>query len=372
MSEEQDDASKTEEPSQKRLREAREKGNVPVSREINSWFMLLALSMFFLVFVNYTASVYVDRMSYFFERPETITFSSSDFVGLFQDIGFSFLMILAPPLGLAVVAALAGSLLQNGIIFSSKNMEPKLEKISPIKGMKRLFSMRSIIEFAKSLFKLILITSVVTVVVIPELDFFQAMITMEVAEFMGDLRIVVIKVVAAVVALITLIAIIDLLYQRFDHTKKLRMTKQELKDEYKQTEGDPQIKGRLRQLRNEKARQRMMANVPSSDVVVTNPTHYAVALKYDQDAMAAPVLVAKGVDLVARRIRHLARDNEIAIVENPPLARALYAGVEMDQEVPPEHYQAIAEIIGYVMRLKQGLRPDSLPHKRPEVRDWAL
>jgi len=372
MSEEQDEASKTEEPSAKRLREAREKGNVPVSREVNSWFMLLALALFFLVFLSFMAEQYTNAMTRFIEKPESFEINSRAIVKILFEIAEDYALILAAPLGLAILAALAGGLVQNGLIFSAANMEPKLEKISPIKGLKRLFSMRSLIEFAKSILKLILIVGVVSIVVIPDLDSFETMVSLSMVDFLALLHWEVVKIIGAVVALITLIAVIDLLYQRFDHTKKLRMTKQELKDEYKQTEGDPHIKGRLRQLRNEKARQRMMANVPDSAVVVTNPTHYAVALKYDQDSMAAPTLVAKGTDLVAKRIRDLAMENEIPIVENPPLARALHAGVELDQEVPQEHYQTVAEIIGYVMRLKQGIRPDSLPHKRAEVRDWSF
>jgi flagellar biosynthetic protein FlhB len=218
----------------------------------------------------------------------------------------------------------------------------------------------------------VVIVAVVVAVVWPDIPRLPRIMTESTGDMLTDLQIVVFKIIGAVIILMTLIAFIDIIYQRYDHHKKLRMTKQEVKDEFKQTEGDPQIKGRLRQLRQEKARQRMMAAVPESSVVVTNPTHFAVALKYDQATMSAPILVAKGVDLVAKRIRDLARENEIPIVENPPLARALHAGVELDQEVPPEHYQAVAEIIGYVMRLKQGLRPDKFPHRRPEVRDWKL
>jgi flagellar biosynthetic protein FlhB len=166
------------------------------------------------------------------------------------------------------------------------------------------------------------------------------------------LRHQVIAMIMIVVLMVFVLAAADWFYQRWAFTQQMKMTKQEIKDEHKQTEGDPMIKGRLRALRMQRARQRMMAAVPKASVVVTNPTHYAVALQYDQDSNGAPVLVAKGVDLIAKRIRDLATENEVPIVENPPLARALYATVELDEEIPPEHYKTVAEIIGYVMKLK--------------------
>ncbi|MEM6492688.1 MAG: flagellar type III secretion system protein FlhB, partial [Pseudomonadota bacterium] len=220
----------------------------------------------------------------------------------------------------------------------------------------RLFSLRSLVEFGKSFFKLILIGGACALVIIPQMDFMPRMVGQSTTSMIGDLWDAVLLIVIVVLALMTVIAGIDFLYQRYEHDKKLRMTKQQVKDEYKQTEGDPQIKARLRQIRTQRARARMMQNVPESDVVVTNPTHYAVALKYDQGEMAAPKVTAKGQDLVALKIREIAEENEVPIVENPPLARALHAGVELEEEVPPEHYQAVAEIIGYVMRLKSGVR----------------
>ena len=184
--------------------------------------------------------------------------------------------------------------------------------------------------------------------------------TMEVQDMLALVRIESAKVIVGVLVVMTVITLIDVIYQRFMHHKELRMTKQQVKDEHKQSEGDPLIKGRLRQIRVERARKRMMAAVPEADVVITNPTHYAVALKYNQATMEAPRVVAKGVDNVALRIREVAEENDVAVVENPPVARALHASVEIDQEIPPEHYKAVAEIIGYVMRLKRGL-----PQRRP-------
>jgi len=196
---------------------------------------------------------------------------------------------------------------------------------------------------------------VILVYMFAEFEDLPKFLTMEMGQVLVDLRDAMLVVLAAVLFVLAIIALLDLLYQRHEHNEQLKMSRQEGKDEYKQTEGDPLVKGRIRQIRMERARKRMMQAVPEADVVITNPTHFAVALKYEHEAMNAPILVAKGADLVAKRIRDLADENDVPIVENPPLARALYAGVELDEEIPQEHYQAVAEVIGYVMRLK---RPD--------------
>jgi len=190
-------------------------------------------------------------------------------------------------------------------------------------------------------------------VIWPDRDMVLDMPSMEVQDVLAMVRLEAVKVVIAVLSVMTIVTLIDVLYQRYQHLKEMRMTKQQVKDEHKQSEGDPMIKGRLRQIRAERARKRMMAAVPEADVVITNPTHFAVALKYDQATMAAPKLLAKGVDNLAFKIREVAEENDIPIVENPPVARALHAAVDIDQEIPPEHYKAVAEIIGYVMNLKR-------------------
>lgn len=212
--------------------------------------------------------------------------------------------------------------------------------------------MRQLLELPKSLIKLILVGSVMAWVLWGRMAEFATLGALDLVGLLAYLHDRVLGMVLMLVIFVTAIAAADWFYQKWDFDQKMKMTKQEVKDEHKQSEGDPMVKSRLRALRMQRSRQRMMQAVPEADVVVTNPTHFAVALKYDMETMNAPVLVAKGADLVAKRIRELADEHEVPIVENPPLARALYAAVELDQEVPQEHYKAVAEVIGYVMRLK--------------------
>jgi flagellar biosynthetic protein FlhB len=216
-----------------------------------------------------------------------------------------------------------------------------------------MFGMKSIVEFGKGLLKLAIVGAIALMVVWPEFSGLEQLPSYSMPDLLHFTGHVAGKLMIATLSIVTLIAAADLFYQRFSHMKSMRMSKQEVRDEHKQSDGDPMIKGRLRQLRMERSRKRMMAAVPKATVIVTNPTHYSIALKYEHGSMEAPILVAKGVDEVAFRIRELAKKHDIPIVENPPLARALFASVEIDRPIPAEHYKAVAEIIGYVMKLKR-------------------
>jgi flagellar biosynthetic protein FlhB len=251
-----------------------------------------------------------------------------------------------------VAAAIASGWVQHGPIASVDKIMPKLENLSLLKGLGRLFSLRSIVEFAKGVLKMAIVGSVAFALVAPEIDGITASIELEPAALLHFIWIMSLRLMGGVCAIITVIAGIDYRYQQYEFQKSMRMSKQEIKDEHKQTDGDPMIKGRLRQLRLERARKRMMAAVPEADVVITNPTHFAVALKYDTETMDAPMLTAKGADNIAQRMREVAKEYDIPIVENPPLARAIHAGVEVDQHIPETYYRAVAEVIGYVWRLK--------------------
>ena len=353
MAEEQDDSQKTEEPSQKRLDEARQKGQIAVSREVSHWFMILAATMFVAMLLPDMLKSMSEALMPFLEKPEAIATDP----GTLQTIAFTMFGRLLKsgmlPLLLVVVAALAGSLLQHGFVASAEQIRPKLEKISPFAGAKRLFSSRSLTEFAKGLLKLAVAGAVGVAFVWPAIGDIGSLTQLDLLQVLEVSRKLAVRMMGGVLGAMTLIAGLDYIYQRMQHMKALRMSKQELKDEYRQTEGDPMIKSRLRQIRMERARKRMMAAVPKADVVITNPTHFAVALKYEATSMQAPKLVAKGADLVAARIRAVAEENGVPLVENPPLARALFASVELDEEIPPEHYKAVAEVIGYIMRLKR-------------------
>jgi flagellar biosynthetic protein FlhB len=260
--------------------------------------------------------------------------------------------VLVPLVVLSTCAVLA-NLIQHRPLLSVEPITPKLSKISPLAGAKRLFSTESLVNFAKGLLKITIVGAVVVAVVWPERDRLDTMMTADPMIILADFQEIGIKIFIAVLAIVTAIALADYMYVRQKWWKKQMMTLQETRDEYKQMEGDPHIKGKLRQLRQERARQRMMSAVPDATVVITNPTHFAVALKYDK-GMKAPQCVAKGADAVAFRIRELAKDNDVPIVENPPLARALFASVDIDGYIPNEHFQAVAEIVGFVMRLRNG------------------
>ena len=349
----QDDSQKTEEPTARRLEQAREKGQVAKSQEVTHWFMILAGALMIGVFGKTFAGGIADSLYKFIARPHSIRVDGSGELRelmseTFGQLGLAFLM----PVSVVVLAAFISGFIQNGFIFSTETITPKLSKLSLAKGLKRLFSTRSVVEFVKGILKICIVASVIVLLLWPEREVVFLVASMDAAQFMGTLQTLAIRVLVGVLSIMTVIAAVDYLYQKQQYTKELRMSKQDLKDEYKQSEGDPMIKARLRQIRTERARRRMMSAVPEADVVVTNPTHYAVALKYDHEAMDAPVLVAKGADQVALRIREVAEEHDIPVVENPPIARALYDNVELDQAIPAEHYKAVAEIIGYVMRLK--------------------
>ncbi|MGH1455660.1 MAG: flagellar biosynthesis protein FlhB [Alphaproteobacteria bacterium] len=357
MSEDQtDDSQKTEDPTPKKLEEARKRGQVALSREVNNWVMLAAATILISAFAGTMMSALTDMMRVFIEQSHDLPGMPG---GLGVVLGESMkhvLSIMFIPFLLLLSAAFFSPFLQIGPLFAPEIIKPDLSKISLKKGFGRLFSMRSLMEFIKGILKISIVGLVAGVIVYPYLDKFEHMMDMPIATAVIELRFLTVKMLVGVLVVLIVIAIIDLVYQRYEYNKKMRMSRQEIKDEYKQSEGDPHVKGKLRQLRAEKARQRMMQAVPSADVVITNPTHFSIALKYDPDESPAPIVVAKGMDEVALRIRELAKENDITLYENKPLARALYDVVEIGDMIPTEHFKAVAEIISYVFKLKGKLR----------------
>ena len=354
--EQQDDSQKTEEPTQKRLDEAREKGQIAKSQETNHWFIILAFATTIGLLSPLMARGLGKTLLPFIESPHLIPMDGDHLKQVFGQLMTGLGWALALPATVVVFAALAAGFLQSGFIFSVEPITPKLEKISLLKGIKRLFSSRSLAEVIKGFLKLAIVAAAIGLLLWPEREAFVQMVSLDATAFLYALKDLAFRVLVVVLAVMSVIAGLDYLYQKSQHHKQLRMSKQELKDEFKQTEGDPMVKSRLRQIRMERARQRMMAAVPEADVVVTNPTHFAVALKYDQETMPAPRLIAKGADQIAFKLRELAKEHEVPIVENPPLARSLFDSVELDQEIRPEHYKAVAEVISYVMRINGKLR----------------
>jgi flagellar biosynthesis protein FlhB len=262
------------------------------------------------------------------------------------------LAAMAVPFLLTALAALLGSMVQHRILFTVEPLIPKLSKISPAAGFGRLFSREALANFAKGLVKLSVFGAVIFALLWPQQQKLRALIGVDPAQILPFTQSLTMQMLGAVVAILAVVAAADYFFQYRQWYDRQRMSFQEMKEEFRQTEGDPMVKGKIRQLRQARARKRMMAAVPKASIVITNPTHYAIALQYDR-GMNAPVCVAKGVDLIARRIREIAESHGIPVVENPPLARALHATVEIDQEIPPEHYRAVAEIIGYLMRLRR-------------------
>jgi len=353
MAEEEDQASKTEEPTQRKLDEARKKGQVATSREINNAMMISAAAAFVAMLSPGLVTDFTKMLIPFIATPHGFAISINDLRFVATDLISSAGMALALPAILFLAAALISNLIQNGLVVSAEPLKPKLEKLSPLSGAKRLFSLKSFVEFIKGIFKISLIGAAAIVLLWPDATTIVETAGIELIAVMAILKTLTVKLFVGVAALIFIIALFDILYQRFEHQKQLRMSRRDIQDEYKQTEGDPHVKARLKGLRAEKARRRMMADVPNATVVVTNPTHFAVALLYEGKEMAAPRVVAKGMDAIALKIREVAEAHDVPIVENPPLARALHAATDLGDDVSPEHYQAVAEIIGYVMRLKR-------------------
>lgn len=343
---------KTEEPTQRRLQEAVKKGQVVSSKEVTNFLMIVVLVFNIAWFMPYLMTRTVRLFARFIQSPHDILLDNGSLALLSWQVVGDLLSVISIPFITVVLAAFLSHFVQHGFVFTAEPIIPKLEKISPLKGLKRMFSLRSLVEFIKGLIKITLVGIVAYMVVMPELgrmDMLTGYAMPELMKFMGALAF---RMALGAAIVMAAIALLDFLYQRYEYMKNLRMSRQEMKEEYKQTEGDPVIKARLKQLRQERARQRMMSNVPEASVVITNPTHYAVALKYDEDNMTAPLLVAKGADTMALKIREVAELNKVPVVENPPLARALYTTVDLDGEIPLEFYQAVAEVIGYVYRLK--------------------
>jgi flagellar biosynthesis protein FlhB len=352
---EENDTEKSEEPTQKRLDEALQRGDVVKSQEVNTWFVLGAATLILLSFSGSMSSGLTNLLRGFLGQAHNIPMDGRGLVIITQNLGIATIAAVAIPFLILMLAAIAGNMVQHQLVWSGESLKPKLSKISPGAGFKRLFSKIALANFVKGLIKLALVGTVMGVILWPKRTQIDGLVTMDPAVILELTRTISLDVLGAVVAVLAIVAAADYLFQYRQWHEKLKMSLQEMKEEFKQTEGDPAIKAKIRQLRVARMKKRMMADVPKASVIITNPTHYAVALKYDR-GMDAPICVAKGLDNIALKIREVGTAHDIPIVENPPLARALYATVEIDQDVPPEHYKAVAEVIGYVMRLNGSMR----------------
>jgi flagellar biosynthetic protein FlhB len=351
MAEDRDDAQRTEQPTQRRLDEARSKGDVIKSNELSSFITLAAGALALAVFGGMAAHSFTRQFLVYLERPDELRLDPGGIAFIFKQAAWGLLTLVAPAIGLMMAAGLGGQFMQQGFILSIERIRPDLSKISLSAGLKRIFGLDGFVNLFKGIAKLALVGIAAFAAVWPERARFATALDLDPAGILTLALGLMGRVLLAMLVIFALIAAADYFYQRQRFMSRHRMTRQELKDEVKQSEGDPQIKGRIRQIRLERAKKRMMSAVPEGTVVITNPTHYAVALRYESGKMAAPVCVAKGVDHMALSIRKVAEEHDVPVVENPPLARALYASVEVDDEIPSEHYKAVAQIVGYVLRL---------------------
>ncbi len=345
MSEEQDQSSKTEEPSERKLQEAREKGQTFYSKELGAFLSLLTFAIIISCASKYISQMYCDITIPLFQHTAVI-----DLENLRYLLGKIVFLILIPSTFILLIN-ISSSIIQHGIVYSPEALKPDLSRISIMKGLKRIFSMNSIFELVKGIIKISLVGTAIYLVIKPDFvvlyNSYKISIESIIVLLMQSLN----KIMIIVCIITFFLGVGDYFYQRYAYYHKMKMTKQDVKEEYKKQEGNPEIKSKLKAMRLEKARSRMMAAVPNADVIITNPTHYAIALQYKEDNMTVPLVIAKGQDEIALIIREIAKEYSIPIVENPSLARALYSSVEVGESIKYEHYQAVAEVIAYIMKL---------------------
>ncbi|WP_026689885.1 flagellar biosynthesis protein FlhB [Alteribacter aurantiacus] len=344
---------KTEKASPKKKQDSRKKGQVAKSSDVNTAIILLFVFLFLWLIGSYASERLFKMSSYTFEHLLTLELTERNVQALFLDLTMEVVWIVGPIMFVAMIGAIISNYMQVGFLFAPEAIKMKLSKMDPIQGFKRIYSVRALVEFLKSMLKISLVGIVTFTIIWIYVDDILSLGLYSVgdsATMIGSLTVI---MGLAVALLLIFLGILDYLYQKYDHEKNIRMSKQDVKDEHKKSEGDPLIKSRMKEKQRQLATSRMMQEVPKADVVITNPTHYAVALKYDEGNMEAPVITAKGVDYVALKLIGIAKNNDVITVENRPLARALYAQADIGQEVPEELFKAVAEILAYVYRLNK-------------------
>ncbi|MCI9391150.1 MAG: flagellar biosynthesis protein FlhB [Oscillospiraceae bacterium] len=351
--------SKTERATPKKRRDERKKGNVMMSKDVVSVATLLGS----LAMLKLMSGMVVEQAGNLFQNAfyyVTASYSAPlpDFLReMFSRYILMFIMVAGPFLGVTAVLAVSATFAQTKLLVTGESLKPKFNRISPLQGFKRLFSLRSVIEALKGILKISILLYLIFNYFSKVAVGFSRFLDMDVGQACGILFQDILTLVLQVAVAFTALAAADYLYQWWDYERQLKMSKQEIKEEYKQTEGDPQVKGKIKEIQRRRAQQRMMQQVPDADVVIRNPTHVAVALRYKPDRDEAPVVVAKGLDELALRIVKTAEDHKITVVENVPLARSLYAGADLDREIPPEFYGPVAEVLVYVLKLDQADPP---------------
>ena len=353
MAEENKDQEKTEQATPKRKEQAREKGQVAKSRELASVAVLGSCLIYFYFGASALATRMMDLMKVYFRKSGQLTITLDNVQSLLLEFAYHIFVLLIPFLLVAAIAGFLANILQVGFLFSAEAISPKPSKIDPLKGFQRLFSLTSLVEFVKSILKIAIVGMVAYLTVKGEARAILPLMDLNVNDILIYIGEVSFKILYTTCWVLVILAILDYAYQKWEHERSMKMSKQEIKEENKQTEGDPLIKGRIKRLQREIARKRMMAAVPKADVVITNPIHLAVAIRYDHEKMKAPCVVAKGADFLAERIREIARNNDVPVIENKAVAQVLYKMVAVEQSIPENLYKAIAEILAYVYSLKQ-------------------
>lgn len=343
---------KTEKATPKKQQETRKKGQVAKSTDINTAIILLLVFILLWLIGSFIGEKIFTFMHYMFQEFLLYTLTPENVESLFLEVTSQAAIIVAPILAVAFLAGILSNYLQVGVLFSPEAIAMKLSKLDPIAGFKRIYSIKAIVELLKSILKIFLIGLVTFTILWISIDELLLLSLVPIVDSLALVGSLTVNMGIAVAILLLFLAVLDYIYQKYDHEKKIKMSKQDIKDEYKKTEGDPLIKSKIKEKQRQMAMQRMMQEVPKADVVITNPTHYAVALKYDGDKMDAPIVIAKGVDFLAQKIKSIAYSNQIITVENRPLARALYEQAEIGGEVPEDLFKAIAEVLAYVYRIR--------------------
>lgn len=353
MAEETSAEDRTEDPTPHRLEEAHKRGDVAKSPEVSVFLGLGALTLTILLMPTFgVLTRFALDLKGMLATIHQVPPDGAGALGAGRHGLLAGLELLALPIGMVVVATLAGGLVQHRPVFSVEALMPKASRLSPMSGLKRIFGLQGIANFLKGLAKIAIVGTLAAWLLWREHDRLEGLVGQEPVGLVAVSHALALKLLGGILALHAVLTIADVVFTRFSWMKRQRMTREEVKREAKEQDGNPEIKAKIRQLRQARLKKRMMAAVPTATVVITNPTHFAVALRYES-GMAAPVCVAKGVDELALRIRTVAAEHRVAVVENPPLARALHASVEIDAEIPVEHYKAVAEVIGFVLRLKR-------------------
>jgi flagellar biosynthetic protein FlhB len=350
---EESDLEKTEPASPRRLEKAREEGNVARSRELVTFVLLGTAVAGLWALAGPLGSHFRASLGHGLRFERAAAFDTSFMLTQAGLLAMQALVAMAPLMGMLVLAALVAPLMLGGWLFSTQALGPKFDKLDPIAGIKRLFSTQSLAELFKALAKSLLIGGVAWLVIMDGMDEVNALMAQSARAALPQMILLVARNCALITAALLLIALVDVPWQLWSYYRKLRMSREDLRQEHKESEGDPHIKAQIRRQQQQMAKRRMMSEVPKADIVVTNPTHFAVALKYVDSDMRAPRVVAKGTDLVAARIREIARENKVAILEAPPLTRSLYKNTRLGDEIPAGLYTAVAEVLAWVYRLKR-------------------